>query len=160
MPKITLNSASFHGFKFTCGPKRGAGAPMVIAEFSAPWTEANRKTGKWQEIPETVSGSVHLVPAELAASVFTFTPRGFEKQAISLDASGADGFLCFCPTKEGEVRELRFTISTASDKAGRTLEAAGHVFGEAQGKLVISYDEQADIPLISKEQAADTASTN
>jgi hypothetical protein len=135
---------------------------MVIAEFSAPWTEANRKTGKWQEIPETVSGGVHLVPAELAASAFVFTPgKGLESHAISLDAAGADSFVCFCPTKEGETRELRFSINSTSQKAARTLEAFGHAVGEASGKLVISYDEQAQLdPLITKEQARDTTLTN
>lgn len=161
MPKITLNSASFHGFRFTCGPKRGAGAPMVIAEFSAPWTEANRMAGKWREIPDTVSGSVHLVPAELAASVFTFTPsKGLAGHAFSLDAAGVEDFTCFIPTKDDESPELRFKITSASQKAARTLEAFGHAVGEAAGKLVISYEDTPTLPLISEEQAADTARTN
>lgn len=134
---------------------------MVIAEFSAPWTEANRKAGKWQEIPDTVSGAVHLVPSELAAQTFVFTPgKGFESHAFSLDASGVEDFLCFVPTKEDESPELRFKITSASQKAARTLEAFGHAVGEAAGKLVISYEDTATLPLISEEQAADTARTN
>src|SRR6202167_6245167 len=113
MPRIVLTGAAFHGFTFSTGPKRGDGSPIVIAEFSAPWTEKNREAGKWDEIPETVSGNVNLIPNELAASHFEFVPgKGLQDHAISIDASGATDFKCFIPTKEGEERELRFNIKT------------------------------------------------
>lgn len=153
MAKITLTGAAFHGFQFTVGPKRGEGAPMVIAEFSAPWTEKNREAGGWDELPESVSGSINLVPAELAATVFEFVPgKGMEAHAISLECSAATDFKCFVPTKEDEARELRFKIKSPSIKAGRTLDTYGRTCGEATGRLKISYDEttpagQEEIPL-------------
>lgn len=153
MPRITLNSASFHGFTFSTGPKRGDGAPIVIAEFSAPWTEKNREAGKWKEIPDTVSGNVRLVPGELAASHFEFKPgKGFDSHAFSLDCSAANNFVCFVPTKEGEERELRFHIETPSKSAGRTLDGFGRTCGSATGKLVISYDEPTQELLTTEEQ--------
>lgn len=164
MAKITLNGAAFHGFKFTMGPKRGEGAPIVIAEFSAPWTERNRKAGDWAEIPETVSGSINLLPASLAASNFEFIPgNGMEAHSISMDCSSVEEFKCFVPTKEGEKRELRFVIKTPSIRACKDLEKHGRLAGEASGKLHISYDAAPDAEqqtLISKEQAADTMKTN
>lgn len=144
MPRITLNSAAFHGFTFAVGPKRGKGSAVVIAEFTAPWTEANRKAGGWAEIPDSVSGTIHLLPADLAASHIEFTPgKGLEGHAISLDVSGATDFSCFVPTKEGEERELRFKIETADSKAGRTFGTFGRTAGEVTGKLKISYDAAA-----------------
>lgn len=174
MAKITLTGAAFHGFEFTCGPGRGEGAPMVIAEFSAPWTEHNREAGNWDELPETVSGSIKLVPGDLAASNFEFIPgNGMEAHAVSLACSGATDFRCFVPIKEGEPRELRFKLKTAALDAGLRLEGYGRTCREATGKLNISYAEPPPKPgaqqmdlapnedrLISKEQAADTAATN
>ena len=153
MPRITLNSASFHGFTFSTGPKRGDGAPIVIAEFSAPWTEKNREAGKWKELPDTVSGNVKLMPGELAASHFEFRPaRGLDSHAFSLDCSAATNFHCFVPTKEGEERELRFSIETPSKSAGRTLDSFGRVVGSATGRLTISYDEATQELLTTEEQ--------
>jgi hypothetical protein len=158
MPRITLNSAAFHGFSFSTGPKRGDGAPIVIAEFSAPWTETNRKAGGWKELPDSVSGNINLVPADLAATVITFKPgKGFEAHEFSIETSGATGFHCFCPTKEGEARELRFKVESASNKAGRTLDTFGRTCGSAAGRLTISYDEPVQEQLIDKQQAMDTA---
>lgn len=158
MPKITLNSAAFHGFTFGTA-KRGKGSILVVAEFSAPWTEANRKAGDWSELPETISGPVKLLPADLAASHIEFIPgKGLEGHAISMNVSGVTGFQCFIPTKEDEVRELRFSVETADPKAERTLGALGRIALNATGKLKISYEAAPEeAPLISAEQAADTA---
>lgn len=164
MAKITLTGAAFHGFEFTIVPKRGEGGALCIAEFSAPWTERNREAGGWEELPETVSGSIGLVPGDLAASTIEFIPgNGMEKHAISLDVSSASDFKCFVPTKEDEKRELRFKIRTPSIQACREFEKWGRLGGEATGRLKISYDEPttpAQQTLISKEQAADAAKTN
>ncbi len=159
MPRITLNSAAFHGFSFSTGPKRGKGGAIIIAEFSAPWTETNRKAGNWKELPDTVSGNVGLLPAELSATVITFKPgKGFEAHEFSLDVTGVTNFHCFVPTKEDEERELRFKIETPSEKAGRKLDTFGRTVGSAPGRLTISYDEPVQEPLIDKQQALDTAS--
>lgn len=164
MAKITLTGAAFHGFEFTVGPTRGEGAPLVIAEFSAPWTERNREAGGWEELPESVSGSINLVPGGLAASTIEFIPgNGLEKHAISMDVSSAADFKCYVPTKEGEARKLRFKIRTPSIHAARDFEKWGRLGGEATGRMKISYDEPHDPvqgTLVSKEQAADTAKTN
>lgn len=153
MPKIALTGAAFHGFKFTIGPKRGQGAPIIIAEFTAPWTEKNRKAGGWDDLPLTVSGSIALVPADLAASHVEFIPgKGMEKHAFSLDVSGATHFQCFCPTKEDEVRELRFNVETPHDKAGRILDTYGRTCGDATGKLTISYAEQTQVEVVTTEE--------
>ncbi len=163
MAKITLNSAAFHGFEFTVGPKRGEGAPMVIIEFTAPWTDANRKAGGWKDLPDSISGLISLIPGEIAATHFEFVPgKGFESHPISLDCSNASDFKCFCPTKEGEERELRFNIKTPTKNAGRILDTFGRTVGSATGKLKISHDENPpdERLLISPEQAADTAKTN
>jgi hypothetical protein len=158
MPRITLNSAAFHGFKFSTGPKRGDGGAIVIAEFSAPWTESNRKAGDWKELPSTVSGAVHLVPGELAATNIVFTPgKGMQMHAFSLECNGASDFICFVPTKEDEERELRFKVSMPGKDPGKKLEAYGRTCGNATGKLVISYDEDAQEQLIDEQQAMDTA---
>ena len=142
MAKITLTGAAFHGFHFVVGPGRGEGAPMVIADFSAPWTDKNREAGGWEELPESVSGSINLVPGELAASTFEFIPgKGLEAHAISLDCSSASDFKCFVPTKEGEPRELRFKIKSPALQAGKTLDAFGRSCGNATGRLRISYSE-------------------
>lgn len=160
MPRIVITGASFNGYHFTCGPKRGNGGPMVIAEFTAPWTEKNRKAGGWEELPETISGNVTLLPSSLAASHFEFIPgKGLEKHAISIDSTEATNFHCFVPTKEGESRELRFKLKTAVDKSSRTLDTLGRTIGTASGKLTISYAESAkDDPdqasLLSEEQRA------
>jgi hypothetical protein len=149
MAKITLTVASFHGFKFTTGPKRGEGGPMVIAEFSAPWTERNRDAGKWEEIPETCTGNVSLAPGELAAQHIEFIPaNGLEKHAFSLEVSNATDFQCFIPVKEGETRELRFKVKSAAKDAGRILDTFGRTCGEASGKLKISYDADAQEELL------------
>lgn len=164
MAKITLTGAAFHGFRFTMGPKRGEGAPIVIADFTAPWTERNRKAGDWAELPVTCSGTVNLLPASLAASNFEFIPgNGMEAHSISMDCSSVEEFKCFVPTKEGEARELRFVIKTPSIRACKDLEKHGRLAGDATGKLHISYDEETkpkQESLISKEQAADTMKTN
>ena len=158
MPKITLNSAAFHGFTFSTGPKRGDGGPIVIAEFSAPWTETNRKAGGWDDLPDTVSGNVNLIPAKLAATAITFKPgKGFEKHEFSIETSGATGFHCFVPTKEGEPRELRFSVESSAKNAGRELDGFGRTCGSATGKLTISYDGSQE-QLIDEQQALDTAS--
>ncbi len=141
MAKISLAAASFHGFRFSCGPKRGDGGPVVVAEFHAQWSEKNREAGGWKEIPDTVSGNVSLVPDELAATHFEFKPRGFA--GFSLDCSTASGFHVFVPTKEGEERELRFTIKTSALHAGKELDRFGRVAGTAPGTLRISHDEDA-----------------
>jgi len=144
MAKITFSVACCHGFRFTTGPKRGEGGPMIIAEFSAPWTERNRDAGKWEEIPETVTGNVSLVPGELAAQHVEFIPgNGLEKHAFSLDVSTASDFQCFIPAKEGEERELRFKVKSAAKDAGRILDTFGRTCGEATGKLKLTYDEDA-----------------
>lgn len=115
---------------------------MVISEWAAPWTEANRKAGEWEEIPETVSGSVNLIPDELAATMIEFTPgKGMESHAFSLDVSGMSGITCFIPTKEGEPRELRFMIKSSSIKAGKTLDTFGRTAGSVTGKLKITHDD-------------------
>lgn len=155
MAKITLQNASFHGFSFSCGPKRGDGGPVVVVEFSAPWTERNRAAGKWEEIPETVSGNIGLVPNELAATHIEFTPRG--GIGFSIDCSLAHDFKCFVPTKEGVPRELRFEISTSALKAGRELEAYGRVSGEMPGTLKISHSEDANAALADGQQALEPA---
>jgi hypothetical protein len=159
MPRITLNSAVFHGFSFTTGPKRGKGGALVIADFSAPWTETNRKAGNWKELPDSVSGTVHLVPGQLSATTVTFKPnKGFESHEFSLDVTGATGFECFVPVKEDQDRELRFKIETPSEKAGKKLDTFGRTVGGAPGRLTISYDEPEQTKLISEQQALDTAS--
>ena len=141
MPKLTISGACFHGFEFSVGPKRGEGSPVVIAEFSAPWNEKNREAGGWEEIPETVSGNVKLVPSELAATHIEFKPRAVG--GFSLDCSAATDFSCFVPTKEGEARELRFRIKSSSIKAGRELDSFGRSVGSAAGTLRISHDTDA-----------------
>lgn len=155
MPQITLTGAAFRGFRFTVGPKRGEGSPTVIAEFTAPWTEVNRKAGGWEEIPGSVSGNINLVPAELAASHVEFVPgKGMQQHAFSLDVSEASGFSLFVPTKEGEPRELRFVLKSANIRACRLLDTYGRTAGAATGKLKISVDAtQQTEPLISEEQA-------
>ncbi len=154
MAKIQLSVACCHGFRFTTGPKRGEGGPMVIAEFSAPWTERNREAGGWEEIPETVSGNVSLVPGTLAAQHIEFIPgNGLEKHAFSIDVSEATDFSCFIPAKEGEERELRFKVKSAAKDAGRTLETFCRTCGEATGKLKLSYDADAQQEL--EEEAQD-----
>jgi len=150
MAKITLAAASFQGFKFSCGPKRGDGGPVVIAEFHAPWSEKNREAGGWKDIPDTVSGQVALVPSELAATHFEFKPRGFA--GFSLDCSTASDFKCFVPTKEGEERELRFTIKSSALHAGKELDRFGRVAGTATGTLRISHDEDAQQTLDADNQ--------
>jgi hypothetical protein len=154
MAQITLTGAAFHGFRFTVGPKRGEGAPTVIAEFRAPWTEANRKAGGWEEVPDSVSGHISLVPTDLAASHIKFVPgKGLQQHAFSLDVSGASGLSLFVPTKEGEPRELRFVVKSANIKAGRLLDTYGRTAGAATGKLKISVDEtQPTEPLIFEDQ--------
>lgn len=161
MAHVILSSAAFRGFRFTVGPKRGDGAPIVIAEFTAPWTEANRKAGGWLEIPETVSGNVSLLPPGIAATNIEFTPgKGMQQHAFSMEVSAITGCHCFVPTKEGKPRELRFSVETANIKAGRQLDTYGRTAGGATGKLKISVDASAEKEeaLISPEQAADTAS--
>lgn len=164
MPKITLTGAAFHGFEFTVGPKRGEGAPIVIAKFSAPWTERNREAGGWEELPESVSGSIDLVPGELAASTMEFIPgNGMETHAISMAVASASDFKCFVPTKEDDKRELRFKIRTPSLQACHDFETWGRLGGDATGRLKISYNEPAPPtqgPLFTKEQTADNAKTN
>jgi hypothetical protein len=153
MAKIQLSVVCCHGFRFTTGPKRGEGGPMVIAEFSAPWTERNREAGGWEEIPETVSGNVNLVPGELAAQHIEFVPgNGLEKHAFSIDVSSATDFQCFIPTKEGEERELRFKVKTAAKDAGRILDTFGRTCGEASGKLRLSYDADAQTTIEEAQQ--------
>ncbi len=152
MAKIQLSVACCHGFKFTTGPKRGEGGPMIIAEFSAPWTERNRDAGKWEEIPETVSGSVKLVPSSLAAKHLEFIPgNGLEKHAFSIEVSDATDFSCFIPTKEGEERELRFKVKTAALNVERILGTFGRTCGEATGKLKLSYDADAQQEIETQE---------
>ena len=98
------------------------------------------------------------VPSELAATVITFKPgKGFEAHEFSLETTGAHSFHCFVPTKEGEPRELRFKIESASNKAGRTLDTFGRTVGSATGRLTISYDG-AQEKLIDDQKALDTAS--
>lgn len=158
MPRFTLNSAAFHGFRFTTGPKRGEGGPVVIAEFSAPWTETNRKTGGWEELPDCVSGEIRLVPGKLAASHIEFKPgKGLEKHAVSLDVSSAEDFKCFAPTKEGQARELRFVVKTSVKNAEREFGDLGRTVGNAGGRLSISYDEAEQERLISEEAAEATS---
>ncbi len=141
MTKIKLGGVRFHGFRFSVGPKRGEGAPTVIAEFSAQWTEKNREAGGWAEIPASVSGNVSLVPNELAATHIEFKPRGFV--GFSIDCSTATDFTCFVPTKEGEERELRFKIKSPSIHAGKELDRFGRTAGEAAGPMSISHDADA-----------------
>lgn len=141
MAKITLTGAKFHGYSFTVGPKRGEGAPSVTAEFSAPWTEKNRESGGWKELPDTVSGNVALVPGELAATHAEFKPRGFV--GFSIDCSTACDFHVFVPTKEGEERELRFKLKSSSIHAGKELDRFGRSGGSVPGPLRISHDEDA-----------------
>jgi hypothetical protein len=131
----------FHGFKFSVGPKRGDGSPVVVAEFSAPWTDKNREAGGWQELPDTVSGNVSLVPCELAATHIEMKPRGIV--GFSIDCSEASGFSCFIPTKEGVPRELRFVVKSASIHAGKELDRYGRTAGAAAGTLRISHDQDA-----------------
>lgn len=150
MAKLNIISASFQGFEFSCGPKRGDGSPVVIAEFSAPWTEKNREAGGWKELPDTVSGNVGLVPAELAATHIEFKPRGMV--GFSLDCSKAYDFKCFCPTKEGEPRELRFRVQSASIHAGKELDRFGRTSGTAPGTLRISHDEDAQTTIEEVEE--------
>jgi hypothetical protein len=155
MPTLTIHGCHFEGFRFTVGPKRGDGAPMVIADFAAQWSAANRKACKWEEIPETVSGNVKLIPSSLAASHIEFIPgQGMEAHAFSIDAAGADGFAVFVPTKEGEPRELRFQVNSNSSKAEKTLGTYGRTAGRIPGKLKISYSEQqgVDERLTTEEQ--------
>ncbi len=155
MAKITLNSASFKGFAFTTGPKRGEGGAMVISEWVAPWTEANCKAGGWKEIPETVSGSVNLIPNELAAVTLEFTPgKGMESHAFSLDVSGMTDIKCFIPTKEGEPRELRFNIKSSSIKAGKVLDTFGRTAGSVTGRLKITHDD-SQASLMPEEDGAE-----
>jgi hypothetical protein len=157
MPQITLTGARFHGFKFTTGPKRGDGAPMVIAEFSASWTEKNRKAGDWKEVPDTVGGQVKLIPSELACTTLQFKPGGgLEAHAFSIDVSEATDFKCFVPTKEGDERELRFHVKSASIKAGKQLDAYGRTAGNAKGTLKLTLDGDTQERLISEDQAQDT----
>lgn len=155
MAKITLVSASFQGFRFSCGPKRGDGSPVVIAQFHAPWTEKNREAGGWKEVPDTISGQVKLVPGELAATHFEFKPRGFV--GFSLDCSRANNFKVFVPTKEGEERELRFEISTGALHAGKELDRFGRVSGTAAGTLRISHDEDAQTTLTDADNQQELA---
>lgn len=143
MPKITFTVVSFHGFRFTVGPKRGEGGPMTVAECSAPWTERNRDAGGWDDLPETIAGGVKLIPAEFAAQHIEFIPaNGMEKSAFSIDASSAEDFVCFVPTKDGEERELRFTIKTPATDAVHMLETFLRSLGEASGQLNITYAEE------------------
>ena len=145
MAKITIKGARFQGFSFSCGPKRGDGGPVVVSEWIAGWTDENRAAGVWDEIPETVSGNVSLVPGELAATHLEFKPRGLD--GIKFECSKASGFHVFIPTKEGEPRELRFQVKTSAMKAGRELDTFGRTAGTAAGTLRISHDEDAQTTL-------------
>lgn len=148
-----LNSARFLGFKFTTGPKRGEGGPMCIVDFAAPWTEANRKSGGWEEVPDTVSGNIALVPGNKTCQSIQMTPGGgLEKHAFDLDASTVDGFHVFVPTKEKEPRELRFSVKTSATKAYDVLGKYGHVCGEAKGKLRIKLSDDAQGELEDAEE--------
>jgi hypothetical protein len=158
MPHLTIHGCHFEGFRFTVGPKRGEGAPMVIVDFCAAWSAANRGSGGWEEIPETVSGLVNLVPGELAASRIDFAPqKGMEAHAFGLECAGAEGFQVFVPTKEGQDRELRFQVMTPSNKAEKILGTFGRTAGRIPGKLKISYSENAktdEINATPEQQAA------
>lgn len=143
-----VNSARCTGYRFTVGPKRGDGGPMVISEWAAPWTEANRKAGGWEEVPETVSGNVALLPSERACKSIDMKPGGgLEKNQFQLDASTVDGFHLFIPTKEGQARELRFTVASSAVNAYSILGKYLHVCGEAKGALRIklSDDDQGEL---------------
>lgn len=150
MAKLSLTGVMFHGFKFSVGPRRGDGSPVVIAEFSAPWTEKNREAGGWQEIPDTVSGEPKLIPSSLAATHVEMKPRGLV--GFSLDCSEASGFKVFLPTKEGVPRELRFLVKSASIHAGKELDRYGRTAGAAAGTLRISHDQDAQTTI---EEVAD-----
>ena len=150
MAKITIKGARFQGFSFSCGPKRGDGGPVVVSEWSATWTDENRAAGAWDEIPQTVSGNVSLVPGELAATRLEFKPRGLD--GIEFECSKASGFHVFIPTKEGEPRELRFQVKTSAMKAGCELDTFGRTVGTAAGTLRISHDEDAQTALDGMQQ--------
>lgn len=149
MAKIELRKAYFRGFQFTTGPARGEGVCMVIASFAAPWTEKHRQSGGWEEIPETVSGGIHLKPSRIAGTHMEFIPQGgLEKHAISLDIASVDDCTVFVPKKDGEEREMRFHIRTAILNAEKQFGALGRTVGQGAGILKLTYDAEAQQRLI------------
>ena len=158
MPKIELRKAYFRGFSFTAGPARGEGAPIVKAQFAAPWTEKHREAGSWEEIPETVSGSIKLKPAQIAGTHLEFIPGGgMDKHRISLDINSVDDCVVFVPTREDEERELRFNVRTSVNNAEAMFGRLGRTVGNAGGVLKLSYDAEAQQRLIDGEPATDDA---
>ena len=145
MPKIELRKAYFRGFSFTAGPARGEGAPIVKAQFAAPWTEKHREAGSWEEIPETVSGSIKLKPAQIAGTHLEFIPGGgMDKYRISLDINSVD---------DCEERELRFNVRTSVNNAEAMFGRLGRTVGNAGGVLKLSYDAEAQQRLIDGDPA-------
>lgn len=154
MPKIELRKAYFRGFSFTAGPARGEGAPIVKAQFAAPWSEKHREAGGWEEIPETVSGSIHLKPAQIAGTHLEFIPQGgLDKHRISLDINSVDNCVVFVPTKEDEEREIRFNVRTSVNKAEEMFGRLGRTVGNGEGILKLSYDAEAQRKLIEGDDA-------
>lgn len=138
---LTLNGAQINSYSFTPAPKRGKGGPMVIINCSAKWTKTAQKIMKWEELPNTITGSVTLSPGTAPAQSMEMTPKGLEQHSLTLEISGATGFHLFIPTKEGEEEELRFAIETPSKEAGKVLDKYCRLVGTAPGIMKLEWDE-------------------
>lgn len=138
---LTLNGAQINSYSFTPAPKRGKGGPMVLINCSAKWTKTAQKAMKWEALPKTVSGSIHLSPGNAPAQSMEMTPKGLEQHTLTLEISGATGFSLFIPTKDDEEEELRFSIETPSKDAGRALDKYCRTVGTAPGIMKLEWDE-------------------
>lgn len=142
MPNLTFFGAAIHGFSFSPAPKRGEGGPVVLIDASITWNDKIRGWGGWEDVPETVGGTIHLIPKEIAIQGFEMTPgKGLENQAFELGATEISDCQLFIPTKEDQERELRFTIKTQDKGAETILGKYGRCAGGAVGKIKIIYQE-------------------
>jgi hypothetical protein len=134
--------------------------------FTASFSEPIREAMEWGAPPPGFSSA--KLDGSMTATHLVLTPNGRELKTheLQLDAREISGFE-FHRVKDGEstAEELRFQIVTSVDGAAAQIEQYIRAIGKGEGQLRVNYEQQSELPLaedaqeplISEEQAADTA---
>jgi len=137
--------------------------------FTSAFSEPVREAMEWGEPPQGFASA--KLDGEMTATHFILTPNGKElkQHELQLDAKDISKFELH-RVKAGEdstTNELRFQIVTSVGGAAALVEQYIRAIGRGEGQLRVNYEQQENMPLedtpdaqeplISKEQAADTA---
>jgi len=147
MPQqIRFRGAFIRNFDVRQAPK-GEGI-WVNVHMTADFSDPVREAMDWGEMPESVSeaklvGSLAGVEMMLKPSV-----RELDKYALKLAIREVKDFKVVMLAQgddKPDVTELRFTVTTSSEKANNYLGSYLKAIGKGKGQLTISYSEQGSL---------------